>query len=272
MNWLCTACAVEYPDADDPPDRCPICEDERQYVPASGQGWTTLEHLSRVGGRVVLRELEPNLIGITAEPKVGIGQTSLLLRTPKGNLLWDPIGFVDEVGADLVSELGGADFVVASHPHMYGAQLSWAEFLDAKVLVAEADHGWLQRDGARIETFSGERELLPGVTLRTVGGHFPGSAVVHWVQGADGRGVVLAGDTVFPGPSGRWVSFLRSYPNQLPLSAAVVARVSTTITERQFDRMYGNFANAIASDARQVVSRSAERYIAWVSGQFDHLT
>jgi hypothetical protein len=83
---------------------------------------------------------------------------------------------------------------------------------------------------------------------------------------------VLAGDTVFPGPSGRWVTFMRSYPNSIPMSAAVVERVAAAVAERDFDRIYGNFGNVIRHDARDVVLRSAERYAAWVRGDFDHLT
>ena len=34
MITLCKTCGTSY---DAQPERCPICEDERQYVPASGQ-------------------------------------------------------------------------------------------------------------------------------------------------------------------------------------------------------------------------------------------
>ena len=41
MTISCRTCAVEY--AEPLPDVCPICADERQYVPATGQAWTTGE-------------------------------------------------------------------------------------------------------------------------------------------------------------------------------------------------------------------------------------
>jgi hypothetical protein len=56
------------------------------------------------------------------------------------------------------------------------------------------------------------------------------------------------------------------------MSAAVVDRVATTVIESKFDRAYGNFGNMIESDARAVIRRSADRYMAWVRGDFDHLT
>jgi len=270
--WICATCAVEYPQSEAPPRHCPICEDERQYVPRTGQAWTTNDELTASGHRLVVREREAGLFTITTDPGVGIGQHAVLARTSAGNLLWDPTGFLDEVGVRRVRELGGAAFIVASHPHMFGVQLAWSDALGgARVLVAERDREWLQRTGDAVEFWDGERELLPGVTIRVVGGHFPGSAVAYW-SAPDGRTVALVGDTIFPGPSGASVSFLRSYPNRIPLSAAVVDRIATTVTQRDFDRAYGNFGNTLDADAAGIVKRSAERYIAWVRGDYDHLT
>lgn len=272
-HWGCAACAVEYPPADAPPVACPICQDERQFVPRSGQRWFSLEGLHESGTRLVVDELEPGLFGITPTPDVGINQTGTLVCTNAGNLLWDPPGFVDDEGAARVRELGGAVAIVASHPHMYGAQVSWSEALGGvPVLVAAADRHWVQREHDCIRSFAGDLEVLPGITIRAVGGHFPGSLVAYWSAGADGRGVLLAGDTIYPVPSGQWVTFMRSFPNLIPMSAAVVDRVAESITAHPFDRVYGNFGNTIETDARAVVRRSADRYMAWVRGDFDALT
>src|SRR5690348_12958022 len=40
---ICVTCGVQFDSAD--VSRCPVCEDERQYVPVSGQEWTTLDAL-----------------------------------------------------------------------------------------------------------------------------------------------------------------------------------------------------------------------------------
>ena len=110
------------------------------------------------------------------------------------------------------------------------------------------------------------------MTLSQPGGHFPGSAVAHWQAGAEGRGVLLTGDTIFANPDRTSVSFMRSYPNRLPLSGAVVKRVADHVDRFEYDRLYGNFDNAIDADAKAIVHRSAERHAAWVNGDFDHLT
>lgn len=268
---LCATCAVEQPSEGELPEVCPICADERQYVPPEGQRWTTLEELAGEGRSASLTDVEPGIRAITAQPAVGIGQHSLLVSTPGGNLLWEPLGYLDDALVEQVGAAGGVAAIAASHPHMYGVQLEWSRrFGDAPVLVAEADRDWLQRGGDAVRLWDGAAEVLPGVTLHRIGGHFPGSCVAR-LTGADGRGVVLSGDTALVTPD-RWVTFQRSYPNHLPLSAAVVRRIADAFARLDFDRLYDNFGSLVPSDAHAVVQRSAERYAAWVRGDHDHLT
>ena len=156
---------------------------------------------------------------------------------------------------------------------MYGVQVEWSRALGgAAVLVAEADRAWVARPDPVVRTWSGTLEVLPGVTLSQPGGHFPGSAVVHWSAGAEGRGVLLSSDTVFANPDRTSVAFMRSYPNHLPLSGGVAERVARHLEQYAFDRLYGNFANVIPGDARAVVRRSADRHVAWIRGDRDDLT
>ena len=101
---ICATCAVEY---DEPlPEVCPICADERQWVPADGQQWTDLAELAAGGRSLGWDETEPGLVGITAEPSVGIGQTAQLVTTDRGSLLWDPTGFLDDVTVRRILDLG----------------------------------------------------------------------------------------------------------------------------------------------------------------------
>ncbi|MDN5727495.1 MAG: hypothetical protein L0G99_16445 [Propionibacteriales bacterium] len=66
---------------------------------------------------------------------------------------------------------------------------------------------------------------------------------------------------------------MRSYPNNIPLSAAVVRRIADHVGRYEFARLYGNFAGPpVPADGRAVVQRSAERYAEWVSGVHDDLT
>jgi glyoxylase-like metal-dependent hydrolase (beta-lactamase superfamily II) len=195
------------------------------------------------------------------------------VQTLNGNLLWDPPGYIDDVAVEHVRELGGVRWIAASHPHMFGAQLEWsAAFDNAPVLVNAHDRDWIARSGDAIVPWDDEYELAPGLTLVRLGGHFPGSAVALW-RGQDGAGVLLSSDTIFPVERKGWVTFLRSYPNRLPLSAGTVQRIASRVEELDFDRLYGNFPHQpITAGAKDAVLRSAERHIAWMSGEYDHLT
>lgn len=268
--WICRTCGVEHAERT---EVCAICADERQWVPASGQAWTTLDELAAAGSRVVVDELEPGLHALRGDPGVGIGQETKLVVTPAGNLLWDPLGYLDDDAVARVRALGEVVAVAASHPHMFGAQVEWSRRLGGvPVLVSAADAGWVQRPDAVVETWSGSREVVPGVTLHQVGGHFPGSAVVHWSAGAEGRGVLLSGDTVFVNADRASVAFMRSYPNYLPLSGPVALRVAARLGELAFDRIYHNFHGRIEADAKAVLRRSARRHAAWARGDHDDLT
>lgn len=270
MWKICRTCAVEHEAG---AEICRICADERQWVPAEGQLWTTPEELVAAGHKVVVRELEPDMFGVTVEPEVGIGQESHVVRTPAGNVLWDVTGYVDEDGARRVRELGEVVAIVPSHPHHYGVQVEWSRALGGvPVLIPESDLQWIARPDPVIRPWSGRLELLPGITLRQLGGHFQGSSVLHWAAGAEGRGVLFSADTIQANPDRKTVAFMRSYPNRIPLSPAVVERVTTAAEEFDFDRLYDNFGKTIDSDARATIRRSAERHIGWVRGDFDHLT
>src|SRR5258705_45066 len=148
--FICTACGTQYPPSEALPGACPICIDERQFVPASGQSWQ--------------------------------GDT---------------------------------------------------------------------------------KPIAPGLTLVRLGGHFEGGTVLHWADWSEGRGVLLSGDILQVVPSGH-VSFMWSYPNLIPLSAAKVQRMAEILEPFAFDAVYGPFSGRgqIDANGKQVVAASVARYIA----------
>lgn len=271
MIWICETCAVETADQPEPPQVCQICDDERQWVPEGGSRWTTLEQLRDAGTTLTVTEVEPDLWGIRADPAVGIGQQMMVVRTPEGVLVFDPVGFIDEQTVDFVRGLGPTLAVAASHPHMYGVQTEWAQALSAPVLLTRADSEWVRRPDV-VEFYDDRHQVAPGLTLHRVGGHFRGQAVLEWKAGSQGRGVLLAGDAIFPNPDRKTVSFLRSYPNRLPLSGSVVQRIAAQVGELHFDRLYNNFGAVVPREAQAVLRYSADRHTAWARGDFDHLT
>lgn len=266
--WICATCGVQHADTALPPEVCAICADERQYVPPSGQRWTSLDELAAAGYRSDLRELEPGLLGIGVDPQFGIGQRALLVQTPAGNLLWDIPGFLDRQAIDRVRELGGLAAVAASHPHFYGVLTEWShEFGDVPILIPEADKQWVMRPDPAVEFWSDRLEVLPGITLIQCGGHFEGSTALHWREGAGGAGALLTGDTITVVPDALHVSFMRSYPNLIPLPAEEVHRVLVAVAPYSYDRVYGGWwGRVVSTGGKAAVRRSAGRYLAWLRG------
>ena len=265
---LCTACGLQFPPADAPPPRCPVCDEARQYVPAGGQGWTTLEAL-RARHRNAFQRIEPGLYGLGTVPEFAIGQRALLIRRPEGNILWDCVALLDDATVDLIQGLGGISAIAISHPHYYTTMVEWSRaFGDAPIHLHQADRAFVVRPDPAINFWSGDRlDLGAGVALIRTGGHFPGSAVLHWAQGAEGQGALLTGDTIQVVADRRWVSFMYSYPNQVPLPAGAVGAIRDAVEPVGFERLYGAFWHSIvAEDAKGAVRRSAARYIAAITG------
>ena len=260
---------MQHAASEGPPSHCAICDDERQYVPPEGQRWATLSELRSEGHHLDVRDLEPGLTGIGAQPAVGIGQRALLVQTEAGNFLWDCLGFIDNDGIAAVRERGGLHGIAMSHPHFYGVCVEWSQaFGGAPIYIPTADREWVMRPDPAIKNWEGTLEPLPGLTLIQTGGHFEGSAVLHWAAGAEGRGALLTGDSITVVADRRFVSFMRSYPNVIPLSPAEVGRIVAEVRPFHFDRIYGGWWDRLVDrDGKGAIERSANRYVRWIEGR-----
>ena len=106
---------------------------------------------------------------------------------------------------------------------------------------------------------------MDGITLIRCGGHFEGSDVLHWAGGAEGRGALLTGDTLQVAQDRRYVSFMYSYPNMIPLNQRAVERIVHSVEPFDFELIYGGWWDYLVIDAKSAVKRSAERYIRAIS-------
>ena len=267
-SFICVTCGTQYPASGAAPERCPICEDDRQYVNPDGQQWTTLGAM-REKYRNVFHEVDPGLTGIATEPGFAIGQQAHLVQTEVGNVLWDCVSYLDDATVEEVGRRGGIAAIAISHPHLYSCMVEWSRaFGDAPIYLHADNRPWVMRPGQRVRFWAGEtQEVLPGLTVVRCGGHFPGSSVLHWAGGAEGRGALFTGDTIYVVSDRRWVSFMYSYPNLIPLDAATVRRIVAAVEPYPFDRLYGAWRRSIVpADAQGAVRRSAERYIARIGG------
>ncbi len=266
--FICNTCATQFAPSAQAPAACPICEDERQYVPPTGQSWTTHDAMARRHANQ-FRQHEPGLIGIGSVPQFAIGQRALLIKTPQGNFLWDCIALVDAATIEIVKALGGLAGIAISHPHYYASMVEWSRAFDnAPIHLHAADKQWVMYPDPAIQYWDGDtKELAPGLTLVRAGGHFAGATVAHWAGGGEGRGALLGGDVVFVIPDRGHVSFMRSYPNLIPLSAPAVARLGAALEPFEFAAIYGPFFDrTMANGGKDAVRRSVKRYIQAVTG------
>src|SRR5947207_14129359 len=265
-NFICIQCGTQFSATSEPPPRCTICEDERQFVHYGGQQWTTLERLA-ADHHNRFEEEAPHLLGIGTEPEFAIGQRALLLQSPNGNLLWDCISLLDDKTVAEVKARGGIRAIAISHPHFYSSMVEWAERFDAQIFLHAEDRQWVMRKSMRVEFLKGTTlAFWDNITLVHCGGHFEGGAVLHWPAGANGKGALLTGDIITVVQDRGYVSFMRSYPNLIPLGPAAIRRVTDAIGPFSFDQIYGGWWKAnILSDAKAAVARSAERYLRAIS-------
>jgi hypothetical protein len=137
--------------------------------------------------------------------------------------------------------------------------VEWSRALGGvPILLHEADREWIMRPDEAVGLWSGDvKELWGGLTLLRLGGHFPGGTVLHDAH----RSTLLSGDIVQVIPDRRFVSFMWSYPNLIPLPAAEVTRIAAALEPWPFERILGAWwERLVPRDGSEVVLRSAERY------------
>ena len=257
---VCATCGVQFPASEAPPEACPVCEDARQWVPEDGQRWTTLDSLAE-SHRNEIRE-DSGLTGIGTAPRFAIGQRALVVPSAIGNVLWECVTLLDDETAAAVEAMGGLAAIAISHPHYYSAMVEWAHRFSCAVLLHADDAEWIMRPDPAISLWSGETRDVGGLTLLRLGGHFRGGTVMLT---PDGR--LLSGDIVQVIPDRGWVSFMYSYPNLIPLPARTVLGIAEKLKPYAFSTMQGAWWDTtIRSDAKAIVTRSAERYARALAG------
>jgi hypothetical protein len=263
---ICTTCGTQYDEAPAAPAPCPVCADERQFVGWNGQTWTTRAALAE---RHTLRlEDDDGLLGVGLAPAFAINQRALHLPTGAGNVLWECVSLVTDTAVAALKARGGVDWIVISHPHFFTSMADWSEAMGGvPILLHEANREWVRRPSDCIQFWSGEEHRLSdAVTLVRVGGHFPGSTVLHWRDGPRPGGALFPGDTPSVVMDRRHVTFMYSYPNYWPMRPSEVRRIRSCLQGYAFDDVFGfTWGRNIIGDARRAVDASFDRYLTSVA-------
>jgi glyoxylase-like metal-dependent hydrolase (beta-lactamase superfamily II) len=264
--WICAQCGAQFPQSDEPPASCPICQDERQFVGWKGERWLTRDRLIRDHRLVWRRDLD--LLGFGLEPGFAIGQRALLIQEADGCVLWDCIPALTVDAVEHIKSLGGLKAIAVSHPHYYGAMADWSEaFGGIPIYLHQDDRRWVTRPHPAIVHWSGDtHRLSPDLLLIRTGGHFAGGTVMHWRRGAENRGALLTGDVATVAMDRQHVSFMYSYPNYTPLNARAVRAIAEAIRPLAFDRIFGAWwERNISTHGKAAFDASVRRYLAAIS-------
>ena len=257
---ICTACGTQYLQSKNDLMLCPICTDDRQAVPENGQTWTSLNKLTD-NYSVIIKKLHEQLYEIKMAPSFAIGQRALLVITPGGNILWDCIALLNEPTIEFIKSKGGLKAIAFSHPHYYSTMNDWAEIFNCPIYIHQNDEQWIFNKGSRINLWNDtEQELWDGIRLINIGGHFPGSSILH-VSFLSTSGTVLCGDTFYISPSKKHMAVMYSYPNRIPLPLYEVERIKKQMSSISFDTIYGfyDYQN-IYTEAKLVMEKSFSKY------------
>jgi len=264
--WTCETCGAQFPASERSPVSCPICEDERQFVNWKGQTFLTRESLAE-RCRPVWRD-DLGLTGLSLEPSFAIGQRALLVPLGDGCVMWDCIPLATSEAIAHIRSLGGLKAIAISHPHYYGALADWSEaFGGIPVYLHADDREWVTRPHASIVHWTGDsHRISDDLLLLRTGGHFAGATMLYWSRGAVGKGALLTGDIAQVTMDRRFVSFMYSYPNYMPLNAAAVRRIAASVEPLAFNRIYGAWwGRNVASGAKAAFAASVARYIAAIA-------
>ncbi|KAK5663559.1 hypothetical protein OQA88_3990 [Cercophora sp. LCS_1] len=268
---ICVACGTQFPTTGcHTLKACFICDDPRQYTPASGQSFTTLSAIrSRHKNEFRSHPDDSRLISITTTPKFAIGQRAILIRTPAGNILWDCVTLLDSETITGIQKLGGLKGIVISHPHYYSTHVEWAAAFNCPVYLAAEDKQWIARPSEhpvfldQVETEIDADWRKTGIKVIKLGGHFPGSLVLLFEEH------LFVADTLMITPAGmaNWrvnalgeprerppgvntFAFMWSIPNYIPLGPDDISRMWDILKEYTFTSTHGAFVGQDVEDVQ----------------------
>lgn len=274
---ICTACGTYFPKDSTLPALCPICLDDRQYIPQEGQSWTSpndlqqdhtvqfdplfpsIDAVERTGHQQT--NGKTSLYSLTVAPKFAISNRAILVRSRSGNILWDCIPLLNESTITSIKSMGGLKAIAISHPHFYSHMNKWAEVFDCPVYIHHLDAQWVVNKGPQINYWQGEElSLFDGMRVIHTGGHFPGSTVLS-VPGLSSSPTVLCGDSLYVAKCKTHTAVMHSYPNQILLPRNTFAAFEKRMSSISFDSLIGAFAHQeLLGNARSIYTASMQKY------------
>ena len=256
--YVCTNCGYWQRHFAEPLS-CPVCLDVRHVPPENGWEFLTPEEMD---GRSECRweEVEPGVRRFAVEPPLGIGPSGYLISHPQGNVAFEGTDWYSDAALQHIESLGGVAVASASHPHAHGALWRVQERFGAEVAVQREDLVWVSTLDVSLP-FDEGLELLPGLELLHVGGHFDGQSVLYHRE----AGIVFAGDTLKLELSDERTAYAischKAFVRGIPLTRAEVARYREVLGALHFEQVFTTFEQG-RNVGRAEVVRFLDRLLA----------
>lgn len=133
--------------------------------------------------RIKQDDYDKRIWSIWTEPAFAIGERAMFLETPAGNILWDCVANLDQLTVDFINSNGGIKAMLVTHRHFWTTRLDWAKEFDCPLYLSVEESGWLCREDKdkRVKWITViTEEIFTDVAAVKLGGHFPGSLILHW--------------------------------------------------------------------------------------------
>jgi hypothetical protein len=259
-KFFCSTCGTQFTNAIYITKDCPICDNDRQFIPPNGQSWTKWNDLN-INYSNNINELVPNLFEIRTSPRFALGQKAFLIITPNGNVLWDCVSLLNESTIEFIKSKGGLKAIIISHPHFNASMSDWAEAFECPIYIHQNDQEFILSKSKYIQLWNGdEKELWDQMKIKLIGGHFPGSCIliVPFLSKGD---TILCSDTFWIAKNNKYVSVMYSFPNYIPVKISEIQRIKRVMKEVQFDQLIGSFDNQLLNaNAKEILHASFDNY------------
>ncbi len=235
-----------------PPD-CPVCTDTRNDLPEDGWDFRTeAEVAAALEGS--WRTLPRDLVAFSTRPGFGLNGTGWLLLHPQGNVAFEAAPYYTPAMLDEIERLGGIRILAASHVHGYGALWQLQQAFDPEIVAIQREDLWLTKAFRVTWPYDEQLALPTGQTLRQVGGHYQGQAVLH----DPARRMLFCGDAfkVDQDAAGasRAVSTHKAFHKAIPLTPDELRRYRAVIAPLDFDTICTPFEHAPGIDTAMAVA------------------
>ena len=244
----CATCAVEHAER---AEVCAICADERQWVPATGQAWTTLEEMGAPAIPSNSRSSSPASTASRRRRRQGSASSPSSCRRPRATCCGTRSATATRRPSARSARSGTSSRSRPATRTCTASRSSGAERWRRPIYVSAADAHWV-RAGPAMRCRPGSASCSPSRAHARPGRRtFPGSPSCTSLAATGEVRCSPATPCSSTSRSGMSVA-LCELPEPIPLSPAVVERLVTTLDAWPYDRLLHNFKDVIAADAKAV--------------------